>query len=316
MVRQVKSMEKVTERSTKGEIFEAYQELLDKVESGIVADEGVKQEERILDSAARETVEKVTNDLSKLRISANQTISSLTEQLTSEAERFSGLQKAIGVAKKELDEINQIKVRAGMLRRMIEVQKQEEEKFGAEIAERRAAWEEEQKRYEGQLKKERSREEEEYAYQKNLRVRREKDAFAEEKRVWEQDMQVKKQLHAQQVAELEELRKRAAQFPVELDKAVKSAVAQAVAQEKKDAQIRQNFAKQEWDSRQQLSALKVSSLEQTVKAQASEIEELKRQLEKATGQVKDIAVKVIEGAKRESDSPASKASGQNVPHER
>ncbi len=306
MARQAKSVDKVSERSTKNEIFDAYQELLEKVTTGTVDDESVKQEQNFLDSAARETVEKVTNDLSKLRISANQTISSLTEQLTSEAERFSTLQKAISIAQKELEEINQIKVRAGMLKRMIEVQKQEGEKFDAEMAAKRTTWEEEQKTYEEHLRKERKREEEEYIYQKSLRARREKDTYDAEKRAWEQDLQEKKKLHAQQVLELEELRKKVAAQPLDIDKAVKSAVAQGLAQEKKDSQIRQNFAKQEWDSKQQLSALKISTLEQMVKAQTAEIEELKRQLEKATQQVKDIAVKVIEGAKREPESPTKK----------
>lgn len=314
MVRQTKTDVIVTERSKKGDILEAYQGLLEQVTGGTVEDETVREEQKLLDSAAKETVEKVTNDLSKLRISSNQTISSLTEQLTTEAERFSTLQKAISIAEKELEEINQIKVRAGMLKRMIEVQRQEDEKFEQDMADKRAVWAQEQKRYEDELKKERSREEEEYAYQKSLRSKREKDAFAEEKRVWEQELQAKKQLHAQQLVELEELRKKVATHPLGLDKAIKDAVAQAIAQEKKDAQIRQNFAKQEWDSKQQISALKISSLEQTAKTQTAEIEELKRQHEKATQQVKDIAVSVIEGAKRESDSPAKPP--QNHSHEK
>jgi len=298
MPRQKKTTIKVTEKNTKTEILDAYQQLLEEVTSDTVEDETVKQEQQLLDTAAKETVGKVTTDLSRLRITANQTISSLTEQLTDEAERFATLQKAIAVAKAELEEISQIKLHAGMLKRMIELQKQEEEKFEREITDKRVTWLEEQKSYEEGIKKERSREEEEYAYQKGLRLKREKDAFEEEKRAWEREMQEQKQLHAEQEAELVDLRKKAAQFPVDLDKAVKAAVAEAVAQERKEAQIRQNFAKQEWDAKQQLSGLKVTSLEQTVKVQAAEIEDLKRQLEKATQQVKDIAVTVIEGAKK------------------
>jgi hypothetical protein len=303
MPRQTKAAVKVTEKNTKNEILEAYHELMEQAVDGSVEDDVVKQEQKVLDSAAKETVEKVTTDLSRLRITANQTISSLTEQLTAEAERFGTLQKAISVAQKELEEISQIKLRAGMLKRMIELQKQEEEKFEKEMAEKRAAWAHEQKVYEEGLKKERSREEEEYVYQKSLRMKREKDMFEEEKRAWERDMQEKKRLHAEQETELADLRKQVVQFPVELDKAVKTAIAESVALERKESQVRQNFAKQEWDSKQQLSALKITSLEQMVKAQTSEIEELKRQLEKATQQVKDIAVTVIEGVKKASDTP-------------
>lgn len=308
MPKQAKTTAKVSERSTKGEILEAYQDLLDKATDITDTDAG-KQDQAILDSAAKETVENVTNDLSKLRISANQTISSLTEKLTSEAERFSTLQKAIAIAKNELEEIDQIKVRAGMLKRMIELQKTETEKFEKDIAEKRAVWEEEQKAYEEQLKKQRKREEEEYDYQKTLRARRERDAFEEEKRVWEQELQENKKQRADQIAELEELRKKATSFPLEIERAVKNAVSSTLVQEKKEAQIRANFSKQESDARQQISALKISSLEQTVKAQSAEIEELKRQFEKATQQVKDIAVKVIEGAHKE-PSVQSKSADQ------
>src|SRR6266568_3367229 len=303
MSRLTKITTKVTEKNTKNEILDAYHKLLTEATSDTTEDETAKQEQQLVDTAAKETVEKVTTDLSRLRLTANQTISSLTEQLTGEAERFATLQKAIAVAKAELEEVSQIKLRSGMLKRMIELQKQEEEKFEREMAEKQAAWLAEQKSYEEVLKKDRSREEEEYGYQKTLRLKREKDAFEEEKRVWEREMQEKKQLHAEREAELVDLRKKAAQLPGELDKAVKTAVAEAIAQEKKDSQIRQNFAKQEWDAKQQLSALKVISLEQTVKVQAGEIAELKRQLEKATQQVKDIAITVIEGAKKFPEAP-------------
>lgn len=309
MPKQTKTSIKVSEKNTKNEILEAYHKLLEQAAEETPEEETEKQQ--IVDSAAKETVEKVTTDLSKLRISASQTISALTEQLTSEAERFATVQKAIGIAKAELEEMSQIKLRAGMLRRMIELQKQTESEFEQEMTKKRANWEQEQQAYEENLKKARTREEEEYGYQKSLRSKRERDAFEEEKRAWEREMQEKKQLYAEQVAELVELRKKVSQFATDIEKAVKSAVAEAVAQEKKDAQVRQNFSKQESDNKHQLSTLKITSLEQTVKRQTDEIEELKRQLEKSTQQVKDIAVKVIEGTKKETESP-SKAVSQNT----
>lgn len=302
MSKQTKTSSKVSEKNTKNEILEAYYELINQATEGIVEDETINQDQQILESAAKETVEKITTDLSSLRISANQTISSLTDQLTAEAERFAILQKAISIAKVELAESNKIKLHVGMLKRMIELQKLEEEKFERAMEEKRNEWIEEQKAYEEQLKRERNREEEEYAYQKTLNKKREKDTFEEEKRAWEYDLQKKKEQQAQMEGELTELRRKAVLFPQELDKAVKTAVAQAIGQEKKESQIRQNFAKQEWDAKQQLYALKIASFEQSIKEQVTEINDLKRQLEKATQQVKDIAVTVIEGARKDIDS--------------
>lgn len=301
MPKQIKNSSKVSERNTKTEILQAYQTLLEQATNEAAEDETIQQEQAVIDTAAKDTIEKITSDLAQARLSANQTISKLTEKLTDESERLTTLRKAITIAQRELEEIQQIKARAGMLRRMIELQKQEEERFDKEMAAKRIAWAEEQKQYEEQVGKERSREEDEYMYQKNLRMKRDRDLFEEERKKWEREFDEKKQVQIQKEAELAELRKKVLQFPQELDRAVKAAIAQTITQEKKEAQIRQNFAKQEADTRQQIATLKITSLENTVKSQAVEIEELKRQLEKATQQIKDIAVKVIEGVKKEPD---------------
>lgn len=310
MPRPAKSSQ-VSERSTKNEILDAYQQLLGKIENGIETSETTKSEQSIVDSAAKETVEKITHDLTSLRLSLNQTISALTEDLSSQAERFATLRKAIAIAQKELEEIQQIKTRAGMLKQMIETQKDEQARFEEEMTAKQAAWLDEQKNYEEKLKRERAREEDEYAYQKNLKTKRDKDVMEEEKRRWEQELAEKKTAQAKQEAELDDLRKKAAEFPQELEKAVKTAIEKALEQERKDEQTRQNFAKQETESKQQISALKIASLENTVKTQSAEIEEMKRQLEKATQQVKDVAIAVIEGSKKESDNQNKTVPPQN-----
>src|SRR5438045_3055191 len=94
----------VSEKNTKNEILEAYQSLLAQVSGETSEEEVSTQDQELLQTAAMQTVEKVTTDLSRLRITANQTISSLTEQLTEEAERFTTLQKAIALAQIELSE--------------------------------------------------------------------------------------------------------------------------------------------------------------------------------------------------------------------
>jgi hypothetical protein len=295
----------VSEKNTKQEILGAYQVLLEQAADEREPDETVKQEQTILESAAKETVEKITHDLSQLRLSASQTISSLTERLTNEAERLAVLQKAITIAQKELEETQKIKIRAGMLQNMVAIQQKEEERFREVMESQQNEWAQEQKVYGENLKKERTREEDEYAYQKNLRMKREKDAWEEEKYQWEKELKNKKETQAKIDAELEDLRKKAALFPVELDKAVKAAIAQTIASERKEAQVQQNFAKQEQDAKNQIAALRISTLENMVKAQASDIAELKRKLEQATLQVKEIAVTFIEGAKKKESEPQS-----------
>lgn len=299
MPKTAKQISKVTERNTKNEILDAYQQLLDQLHKDTASDETAKQEQALLDSAAKETVDKVTKDLSQLKIVVNQTISNLTEQLTNEAERFATLQRAIAIAQKELEEKQQIKARAGMLYRLIETYTKEETQLEQEITSKRQTWLSEQQAYEERIKRERSREEDEYEYIKKLQRQRDLEAWEEEKRKREQRLAAEQEKQAQKDKELEELRKEVAQFPAQLDKAVKEAVAKTVMEERKEAQVRANFAKQDADTNAQIASLKISSLEKTVKEQREEIAELKRQLEKATQQVKDIAVTVIEGPRKE-----------------
>lgn len=299
---------KVSERSTKKEVLDAYHTILAQVEGEIGEDVMEKEEQQILDTASKETVEKITNDLSSLKLSINQTISSLSERLTQEAERLATIQKAIHLAQKELEETQKIKVTAGMLYRLIEAQKKQEEEFEKEIEKKKLSWDEEQKVYEEQTARERKREEEEYTYTKNLERRRDKGEWEEEriKRVHQKEEEAK----AQKILldELEDLRKKVANFPVELEKEIKTAISKAETEVKKEAQIAQNFAQQEADGQLKIAQLKISSLEDTIKVQQNEIREQKRQLDESTRHVKDIAVAVVEGRKETSSQrPAESA---------
>lgn len=293
-----------TEKSTKQEILSAYRELLGEVSTG--AEETLPIDDgKILDSATKETVEKIFTDLSKLKISASATISSLADQLTLEAERLATLRKAIALLQKELEETQKIKVTAGMLLRMVELQKQKEEEFEKEMTAKRAAWAFEQKEYEEQMKRDRSRNEEEYAYNQSLEKKRDEDDRTQAQRAFSQEMGEKKDELLKEKKELEELRRRVAQIPVEIDKATKDAVTKAVAEVRKDTNTASQMAKQHAESELALAQASVASLEQTVKSQVTEITRLNNQIVEASRQVKDIAVAVAEGQRRDSLQPGT-----------
>lgn len=274
----------VNEKNTKQEIFTAYQELLSQVTPPTPeASAFAKEEKTVLDTASRDTVEKITTDLTKLKVSFNQTIGSLLEQLTAEADRLVTLRSAIAVAEKNLLERQKISVTAGLLERMIAAHKQEESEFETAMQEARTAWAREQSEYIQTRDRARTREEEEYTYQKQLEKKRDADA------------------HAALISELTDLRKKVAAAPAELEKAVKQAVTTAVAQAQGEAATKAQFIKQQTDAELNLASVKIDTLEGVVKSQAAEIVLLKKQLDEATRQVKDIAVSVIASAK--SDAP-------------
>lgn len=301
----------ISEKNTKGEILEAYSELIQQLNQDSFPDTQTPEEKIVLERASNETVQKIVSDLGDLRVSINKTISELTDQLTSAAERLTTVQKAINIAQAELLETNNIKVQSGLLQRMIALQSQKQEQFEKDMDLKRKVWEDEQKEYEASLKRQRTREEEEYTYEQSITRKHITQEITEEKRVWEKQKLEQKEQYSQMVAELEQLRKRVASFPDELDRSIKEAVNKAVAEDKKEFQTQQSFTKQQTDSQMQIAQLRISTLEETVKTQNNEVVQLKKQLEDATRQVKDIAVTVIEGSKK--DNLAISRSQPNPP---
>ncbi len=288
---------KVTERNTKGDILKAYQTLIEEVAGDSSPSLESREMDRVIDTASKETIEKITIDLGKLKLSTSQTITSLTEQLTDEAEKLSSIKKAIAASQKELEDTHKIKLTADAIYAMIERHKQEEETFTKTMETQKNMWEEEKKQYEEETKKNRTRDEEEYAYQKNLMKARNQEEWAEEKRKHEQDNEARKKDEAAKQEELERLQKLVAGFPLELEKGIKAAIAQSEAALKKESETQAAFTRQEAQNTINLKNAAIASLEESVKTQTADIKELKHQLEEATRHVKDIAVAVVEGKK-------------------
>lgn len=273
--------------SRKDDILQSYNELLAEVEEmdrkeTVTPEE--KEREKLVAEANIYTVENITK-----------TIDELTDDLKSEAEKFSTLQKAVEAEKRELENLHKIKAAANTLKNLIYAQKHYET--------------------------EHTREEEEYRYNLELQHRKDKDEFEEQKKKrlkeFEEEIAGKKtELQAREEAlsaaekELKELREKVENFPGELSIEVETAREEGHETAQKEAEIKTNLLAKEVESERKLQEQKIASLEQTVKAQTTEIASLKASLEKATGQLKDIAVKVIEGQSplkpREADEKPAK----------
>lgn len=141
---------------------------------------------------------------------------------------------------------------------------------------------------------ERKREQETYLYNTSLARKRAEDEFQDEKLAWEKDLAQRKQELEDQKIELERLRKLSEGFDKEKEQLVKEA------QELLGKQLTEKFnqektlREQEVKSEKDLLNMKISNLETDNSRLNKEIEVLKRSLDEATRQVKEIAVKVIE----------------------
>lgn len=284
----------VSEKNTKSEILQAYEELMGELSSEAEFTKPEIEGQEIIKTASMQTTEKTINDLAKLKVSLNQTVDNLTDNLVSEADKLVSLKKAVEISQKDLETNFQIKSKAEMLKKLFESHSEKQTGLEKEMDSKHKEWEEEQKIYEENLKRKRQRDEEEYKYQADLENRR-----------WEQKLEEEKQTYQQKLAELEELKKQIGLFPQEKEKAIAQAVEKALAESRKQAEVDKSFAQQKAENTLKIAELKISQLENTAKDQASEIIQLKKQLDEATKQVKDIAVAVIESKKEEKPEAVS-----------
>ncbi len=183
--------------------------------------------------------------------------------------------------------------------------------FQKEIVETKELWAKEKKVYEQTIVErnqqealDRKREKETYDYEFSKKRHIEEDAFLEKKAKWEKDLHSQKEQIEAERRELGELRKQVAGFEAEKEKAVKEATV-AVSKELTDAfTTEKKLREQEIKAERELLVLKITNLTSENTRQAQEIERLKKALDEATRELKDVAVKVIESSK-----PSSRQTG-------
>lgn len=170
-----------------------------------------------------------------------------------------------------------------------------------EITQIKLDWVREQKQHELEFAQqkiqeelERKREEETYQYSTSLLRKRSEDEFQDKKLAWEKDLSQRKQELEDQRKELEELRKQVSGFEDEKDKAVKNAVSEVEQDLRVQYENEKKLREQEVKAEKDLLNMRIANLETENSRLNKEIEILKRSLDEATRQVKEIAVKVIE----------------------
>lgn len=170
-----------------------------------------------------------------------------------------------------------------------------------EIAQIKQDWSRDQKQRElevlqsnTQEELERKREKETYEYETSLTRKRVEDEFTDKKLAWEKDLaQRKEELEAQR-KELEQLRKQVADFEGQKDQAIKEVQEQIEKELTSQFDAESKLKDQEVNSEKEILGLKIANLEGENLRLNKELEILKRSLDEATRQIKEIAVKVIE----------------------
>ena len=326
-----KEQKKLAMTNTKQEMIHAYNTLLKQLEEKQAGE--LKPEKKIEEKKTKEavgiaaslTTEGVGKEIAELKLEIGRTLTKIADQLEGEVNRFVAIRSAIAAKEKELQELYEIEKAAMSLAALIEAQNQKRQEFTAEMETKkdilrqeiettRIAWEKEQEEHDTAVKerdaaekKRQTREKEEFEYAFKREQQLSTDRFTYEKAKLEKELKDKKeQLEnelksreasiAEKEAELNDLRKRAAQFPKELEAAVAKAIKETSERLLLEAKTSEELLKKEAEGERNVFKARIESLEKTAKEQGERLSVLTKQLEAAYQKVQDIAVKTVEGA--------------------
>ncbi|RKZ62138.1 MAG: hypothetical protein DRR08_06935 [Candidatus Parabeggiatoa sp. nov. 2] len=143
---------------------------------------------------------------------------------------------------------------------------------------------------------------EEYSHQQQQQLQTSQELEESHRKAWEEG----EKALAEREKQFEEHKTKVERFPKDLEAAIKKAKDEGTGIARHQAKIKADFAAKEFAGDQEVYQLKISSLEEQVANQTSQIDKLSKQLEAALKQAQELAVKAIEGASSHSSFKALK----------
>ena len=322
---------KLSDKSTKQEMLEAYQALAKQLEEKRQTELNPerkleeKKTQEALKAAGTVVADGIDREIGGLKSEISIMLAEVSEKLGTEATRFRNVQNAVEAKEAELKELYGIEKAASTLAALIEAQSQKRRDFEAEnaqlresltgeIEETRTAWQKERQAHEAEVrerdtaeKKARDRDKEQFDYAFKREQQTWRDKLADERAALEKELFLKKentekalttreQAVAEKEAELNALRTEAAAFPKELETAVSQVGREISDKLKLEAKNREELLKKEFEGERNVLSARVESLEKMAKDLAEQNTRLNKQLEGAYQKVQEIAEKTIESA--------------------
>lgn len=264
---------KVTPRSTKLELWDAYNNAVSQVKGEVI--------EKIEDGPAVESI----RSLSDSKIKLNSEIDKLSQTLLSSLNDYSLVLENISKKKKEL--LSSFDNQKNVL-----IVEMEQVKNGWEEEKRIIA--EENDRVKAGIERDRKREEEEYQYSLMQKRKKEANEYAEIVQKKRDELQKREDDISLKEKEIAEMRKAIDSFPAELEKQVKSALAvlEIDLKSKFDCELKE--LKQAKEHEANLATVRIANLDGIIKSHEVEVKELKDQLASVNRIMKEMAVAAID----------------------
>jgi len=312
-------MEKeISVKNTKSEILQAYEDVLKKLEEQKVPDTKAaieaQQKQKTVEKADSNTFEGIVKDIAGLKVTINATLEKLENSLLKEFRKLTEIKEAIETETKRLDDLYQISVNANSLEALILAQKEKKSQFEAEMNEARKAselevkesrekWDKEKQKIELEVKelkeitaKNRKREEEEYNYNLQLKRKKEEDAYLEKKQSLEKAITEKQKEWENKEKEYLELKSAVEGYPQKLEEAVSKAKEEITKNLTSKFKFEKDLNEKEIEGNTKLYKQTIQNLEAKIKEQSLLIEQLTKKADLSSEQVKEIAMKAVEGA--------------------
>lgn len=296
----------------------------------------LQKQETIVKNASGLSTEGIVKDVSGLKVNLSSALDKLSEGFIAEFRRFEELQKAIQIEKQQLEDLYQLSASTDSLSVMLLAQKEKKEQFELEMTNRRKELEDrintekalfetemterklnlkklqedfqqKQKEEAEQLQKSRKREEEEYIYALKINRKKETDLYEEKKEKLEKELADKKVAFEKDFAqrefsikeaegELNELRKKNAAFPSEMEKAVKAAVENASEKLETNHQFEKELREREVSGELKLKTQIIETLQSKIKDMEVSLKDYAQKAMSAEASVKDIALRAIDSS--------------------
>lgn len=281
-------------KKTKSDILEAYDKLVADYQNikGSAIKIAKPENQQLVNKIKELSIEEISNAIANLKQSINNQLNNVTDNLAGQLNKFVELSKAIELLEEKLKINYNIEIAADTLDKLIadfaEKQKSLEHDFETkqselthDISQKKRQWQMEQEEYQFKLEIDRKKNEEEYTYESQKRIKvidmREFELTQKEERLLNLEAETKN-------------------FPQKINQAVEENNAKWQNSVDKRVSERLKEIEQERKSEQALTELRISSLNELIERQKLEIENLKTSLDRASEQAQNLASKVVESS--------------------
>lgn len=307
----------VSEKNKKNEILDAYNELLEKINTekqlSLSDEKKLKEKQAVVAKVETFSREVISKAIMELKLSLVNELDSLEHKIAFEHQRFTDIQNAVEIESHHLQDLYEMKHNADSLAALLMAQKESRQKFDEEMKQKKMQLTEEAETFrraleekKNETEKERTRDEEEYDYNLKLRRKKDKDDYEERKALLERELVERREYVEQELAQRESIIKSQEQefnsmkkqielFPRELEKAVEHAQKTMSDTIESKYMYQIELSNKEVQGEQRLHEQLIKSLREKITEQDELIKQLTQKANESTKQVQAIALKALEG---------------------